>query len=65
MDATLSGSGFQTSPDRLFGVASEVPVVLVDHLERGAHHPRQLERRHPVRERLGSERVAQVVRATP
>jgi hypothetical protein len=47
----------------VLGVAGEVPVGAVDHLDARAHQPGELEYRHDGRERLGRERVPQVVRA--
>ena len=66
-DATstpLRSARVQASADRVVGVPRQVTVVLVDRLHARAHQPRQLEDRHAGSQRLGRERMAQVVRAT-
>ncbi len=42
-----------------------MPVVVVDHLQGGAHHARELERGDPGRQSLRRERMPQRVGAAP
>jgi hypothetical protein len=61
--ATLRESGVEPRPDRVLAIPREMSVVSVDHRDRGAHQPRQLERGDAGGERLGRECMPQVVGA--
>jgi hypothetical protein len=63
INARTSTARVQTRPNRLLGVARQVAVGPVDHLQGGPHQPRQLEDRDAGDERLGRARVPQVVAA--